>query len=502
MKKNKKIIILFLVILFFISPVISHARDQKRYVKPPEEEETEQDFEKQKTVVEEPEEELREVVEGEKPEEAKAEEPEVKEPAVEKERVVKEIKELKEIPVEPSLKVSNPVSVILMVANGMGPSLYGIAKYYRQFVEKKSLNMERVMNEGSTGYMVNHSADFVVPDNAAASSSLATGCKVKNGVISITPEGRKSETVLEKMQEMGMSVGMVTTCEVTDALPAAFSAHAENEDMKESIALQQLEKNMDVIMGGGFKWFDVKKRSDGKDLIQRAQKMNYSIVTDRNELSKIRVKDTEKIIGLFAERMLDFSVKDNKEQPTLSHMVRIAMGILKRNERGFFLLVEGGRIAHAAHGKMTNEALREVLAFDDAVGEVLKELESSPEVLLIITSNMEVGCPILSKEDWGDEYMREKDLEWIVNRNDELITWPTKCHTATPVFVFAVGPGSEKVVGMHDNTYMIEVMETERPVLKGGPGTEIMEEAGKVKDVPESKEPVRKEKRSKKRRYR
>ncbi len=514
MKRTEKRIILSLVFVFFASAVISHAGSQKRYVKPPEEEETEQDSEKQEIAVKKPEEKPGDAAGEKNPGEVKVAEPAVKEkPAAQTEpktEAQKEpvVKKVQEVPVRPSLEVSSPVSVVLMVANGMGPSLYGIAKYYSQFVEDKPLNMEKVMNDGATGYMVNRSADFIVPDNASAASALATGCRVKNGVISITPEGGNPETILEKMQEMGMSVGLVTNCEVNDALTAAFSAHAENENMKEAIALQQLEKNMDVVMGGGFKWFDVLKRSDGKDLIQRAQKMNYNIVTSRNELSKIRVKDTEKLIGLFAERMLDFSVNDNKKQPTLTHMVRVALGVLKNNKRGFFLLVEGGRIAHAAHGKLTKEALGEILAFDEAVGEVLMELESSPEILLIVTSNMEVGCPILSKSDWKDEYMREKDLKGINNKNNELIKWPTKCNTATPVFVFAIGPGSEKVAGLHDNTHMIEIMETERPGLgmevipETEMGMETMGEAEKGKAIPKRKEPVREEKKPKKRRRR
>ncbi len=498
MKRTNKSAIFLIIAGFLMFSGVSYAeKRQKPYIRPTEDEEVEkQEYEKDKITGEE--QVSTQETEEKEPEEIKpvetAVEEDKKEPEVEQEPEVKEepqseqspvvVREVEGTPVEIIPRAGNSVSVILMIANGMGASLYGIVRQYRQIIEEKSLCMEQVMNAGTTGYLITQSADYIVSDNAAAASAIATGYKVNNGVISITPEGKKPETILERMQGLGMSVGVITTCEVTDSLTAAFTVHAENEDKKETIALQQLNKNLDVIMGGGFKWFDAGNRSDGIDLIQRAQKMNYTIVTSRNELSKIRAEDTGKIIGLFADRMLDFSVKENKNQPTLAHMVNVALGVLKKNEKGFFLLVEGGRIAHAAHGNLTKEVINEVLSFDDAVREVLEYMQSDPEVLLVITANVEVGCPVISKKNWGDKYMKDNDMGGIFKKDSGLVMWQTQHHTATPVPVFAVGPGSEKVAGIQDNTCMFKIMKTERQVHK-----EPEQETEQVREVPRRRKP-------------
>jgi alkaline phosphatase len=164
--------------------------------------------------------------------------------------------------------------------------------------------------------------------------------------------------------------------------------------------------------------------------------------------------------------MLHFVSDNIKEEPTLAHMTRVALGVLKKNEKGFFLLVEGGRIAHAAHANMTGKMIREILAFDEAVGEVLGFLQSNPDTLLIITSNLEVGGPVLSKKVWDEKYVLKQDFKQILDDTKELIIWPTRNHTATPAIVFAKGPGSEGVTGVHDNTYLMKIMETEVPVVQ------------------------------------
>lgn len=469
MKKISILTFLLIIAGFLTTPGLVQAKTNKPYIDVPEEEQVITDSDKtDKEVIEENIDEQTKksnvILKDEAVVEEETEKWESKKPAINE--TTPEITQLQGIIAEPAKKELKPKSIILMVANGMGLSSYGIAKYYREFVENGSLAMEKVANQGMTGFLFTCSTYNVISDNPAASSALATGFKVKNGAISITADGKKPETVLEKMKNKGLSVGMVTTSEITDALTAAFSSHVESEDLKELIATQQLANQIDILMGGGEKWFDAGKRSDGKDLLELAQKMNYSVITSKNELSKIRANDTEKILGLFAERMLHFVSDNIKEEPTLAHMTRVALGVLKKNEKGFFLLVEGGRIAHAAHANMTGKMIREILAFDEAVGEVLGFLQSNPDTLLIITSNLEVGGPVLSKKVWDEKYVLKQDFKQILDDTKELIIWPTRNHTATPAIVFAKGPGSEGVTGVHDNTYLMKIMETEVPVVQ------------------------------------
>jgi len=352
-----------------------------------------------------------------------------------------------------------PKNIILMMPTGMGLSSYCIAKYYSEFVKNKSLNMDYFFNKGVTGYVMNSSEDFIVPDNAAAMSAMVTGHKVKNGTISITQDGKKPESAVIKAKKLGLKTGIVTTCEITDTLPAALTAHVENEDMKDKVAEQQLDSGIDVLMGGGLQWFDVKKRVDGKNLLEKAQKMGYTIVTDSSELSKIRPEVTGKILGLFSDRMMDFVVAKNKTQPSLSHMVRVALGTLDKADKGFLLVVEGGRIAHAAIGNLTEKMVGEIIAFDEALSEVLDYIQNKDDTLVIITPGVDIGSPVLSKRGWEDRYMQKGDFEQLFTKGDAFIIWPVHHNTATPVFITALGPGSEAVSGMHEGAFLSDLME-------------------------------------------
>jgi alkaline phosphatase len=67
-------------------------------------------------------------------------------------------------------------------------------------------------------------------------------------------------------------------------------------------------------------------------------------------------------------------------------MTTKAIGILKRNRKGFFLLVEGGRIDHAHHGSNAARALEDTVAFDDAVKTALS-MTNARDTLIIVTAD-------------------------------------------------------------------------------------------------------------------
>ena len=54
-------------------------------------------------------------------------------------------------------------------------------------------------------------------------------------------------------------------------------------------------------------------------------------------------------------------------QPSLSRMVNTAIKILQKNKKGYFLMVEGGRIDHAHHENHARYALEETISFSNAI---------------------------------------------------------------------------------------------------------------------------------------
>lgn len=67
-------------------------------------------------------------------------------------------------------------------------------------------------------------------------------------------------------------------------------------------------------------------------------------------------------------------------------MTAKALEILKKNENGFVLLVEGGRIDHAHHDTRARLALEETVEFDKVV-QFIKNNTDEKETLIVVTSD-------------------------------------------------------------------------------------------------------------------
>jgi alkaline phosphatase len=72
-------------------------------------------------------------------------------------------------------------------------------------------------------------------------------------------------------------------------------------------------------------------------------------------------------------------------------MTEAALSVLGRNEKGFFLVVEGGRIDHAAHDNDAGTMLHEILELDEAVGVGMRYQGQHPETLIIVTADHGTG---------------------------------------------------------------------------------------------------------------
>ena len=187
-------------------------------------------------------------------------------------------------------------NVILFVGDGMG---YGARDAGR--LSLKGLDGALVMDRlPVAGTARTHSVDpeTFVTDSAAAGTSLATGVKTFNGAIGVDAQGNRVRTLLERAERAGLSTGVVTTAQVTDATPAAFGSHVQDRAQQSEIARQMIEKaGVDVILGGGEDfWYPAGNtgaypdappedptegsRSDRGNLVDRARELGYEYVTD------------------------------------------------------------------------------------------------------------------------------------------------------------------------------------------------------------------------------
>lgn len=267
-------------------------------------------------------------------------------------------------------------------------------------------------------------SDNLITDSAAAGTALATGYKTENGMVSVLPDETPVKTLLEAAQERGMATGLISTNTIYDATPATFGAHTKSRSMYEEITAQFLEKQIDVLLGGGKDRFlpsgvDVGKRKDGRNLIEEAEGLGYIYVDNTTAL---KLAKGDKLLGLFHKSYMNYVLdKDDYgvefTEPTIAEMTEKAIATLSRNPNGFFLMSEGARIDHAAHAVDVAGVIAEVLAFDEAVKIALDFAKEDGNTLIIVTADHEtmgfdisepLDYDVLSKMKVTPEYMAIK----------------------------------------------------------------------------------------------
>ena len=247
-----------------------------------------------------------------------------------------------------------------------------------------------------------YSATNGVTDSAAGGTALATGSKSKNGGIGVTKDLVEVTSVASWAKANGYRVGVSTSVSVDHATPASFYAHENSRNNYYQIGLDLIEANFDFYAGSDFLDPTNQKAKDGKtydNLYDLTAKAGYTLVRGYKEYQK-KAKKAEKMILFQPEAA---SAKDNSAIPyaidrqkgdmTLSEITRAGINFLsKNNEKGFFLMVEGGKIDWACHSNDGATALTEVQDFDNAIKVAYEFYEQHPEeTLIVITADHETG---------------------------------------------------------------------------------------------------------------
>ncbi len=295
----------------------------------------------------------------------------------------------------PLLTADNPPqNIILMIGDGMGMSHLYAANAYKLHLKKEPLHILTLAEKGAFTSMSTFSADSLVTDSAAAMTAMVTGVKTKNGYLSVSTDEKPLKTILEIAEDMGKDTGVVTTTRVTHATPAACASHINDRDKESEIAAQMINSGTDVILGGGWNFFYPKntggKRDDDTDVFSLAKSKGFTVVTAGEAFENIS-QNTKKVLGLFSGSHLPYVTDRIDAIPTLAQMTQKALDVLSQNPKGFFLMVEGGRIDHAAHINDAVSLIMETVDFDDAVGTVMAFMKEHPDTLLIVTADHETG---------------------------------------------------------------------------------------------------------------
>lgn len=285
-------------------------------------------------------------------------------------------------------------NIIFLVSDGMSAGTLTLADVMLRRKEGRVSNWVRLYEEGNVnrGLMDMASADRIVTDSAAAAASWGCGYRVNNGALNIGPDGTHHKPVLQVFREAGKATGLVTTTEITHATPAGFAANVESRSMGEEIANQYLEREVDLLLGGGNRHYDPARREDGRDMYAAHRENNYRIVRTKNDLRSMDATG-ERLLGIFANGHLPYTLDHKNTQehldtvPTLVEMTDAALQNLSQNDNGFILQIEGGRVDHAAHGNDAGGLIYDQIAFDEAIGVVLAFTENRDDTLVVITTD-------------------------------------------------------------------------------------------------------------------
>jgi alkaline phosphatase len=441
-----------------------------------------------------------------------------------------------------SVNVPTPKNVIFFLGDGMGMTTMTAARIY-SVGEDGELTMDTLPE---TAFVKTFSNDAQVTDSAPSMAAYMTGVKMNNEVISMsadtvaidpvldannnrlknncgTNNGVPVTTLIELAKAAGLSAGVVTTTRITHATPATTYSHICHRDLENDIAAAAVPggagynsalgaSGLDVLMGGGKQFFiptkDGGKRSDGRDLIGEMKAKNYTYASNSTEFNAIDGTKTERLFGLFTSSHMSYDLdRDAAKEPSLAEMTTKAMDVLKRNNKGYVLVVEGGRIDHALHETTAKKALQDTVAFDDAIKAALTKVKLSDpglkNTLIVVTADHDhtlvlngyakrtgktaAGNPgVLGLVKNYVTGATEKDLDGApysiigfgngenriqgsrasVNSLDESVTGAntyhqesairvsagSETHGGTDVFLGAIGKGADTFLGTIDNT--------------------------------------------------
>lgn len=449
-------------------------------------------------------------------------------------------------------------NVILFLGDGMGISTVTASRILQGQMqgkdgEKNSLSFEKLPY---LALSKTYSANQQTPDSAPTMTAVVTGVKTNDGELGVDQEVVRKEqdnaviqahrltTILELAKARGMSTGVVTTARVTHATPAALYAHTAERDWEadsnlpagttvKDIAAQAVDNfavnnGMEVLIGGGRTYFmpntafdpeypSVKgRRKDGRDLTSEWQtKFNGKYVWNKAQFDAIDPANTKSLLALFepshVQYEADRETMDGAGEPSIAEMTDKAIDILKKNHKGFFLMVEGGRIDHAHHAGNAYRALTDTIAMSDAIKKAMEKTDPEDTLIVVTADHSHVftiagypkrGNPILgkvvepgkssfAKADDGMPYTtlsyangrgyhvlpvggdtsynepvqvgRVADMTYVDTTDqgfhqEALVPLSSETHAGEDVAIFASGPKAHLLHGVQEQNYIFHVM--------------------------------------------
>lgn len=410
-------------------------------------------------------------------------------------------------------------NVILFIGDGMGISTVTAARIYEgqkrgQTGEENLLSFEKFPQ---TALIKTYNTDAQVPDSAGTATAMNAGVKTKIGFIGVSEQATRGDcttgkanplpSTAEAAKRAGLQVGIVTTTRITHATPAAVYGHSVSRDWEADkdipvaerpegctdLAAQLVAFPFDIALGGGkAKFFGSQaggERLEPQVSLARAwaQRTGGTYVETASALAA--APRGKPVLGLFAPSHMTYMLdrKPDSAEPTLTAMTADALARLKAGGRGYYLMVEGGRIDHGHHAGQAGYALEEAVEFAKAIQHAVDNTDPRETLILVTADHSHVfyiagypkrGNPILGLVTGGGEGEGSPDEAAVASdgqpystlgygngpgavkgargapdtsvkaRQQALVPLGSETHGGEDVALYATGPGSQDVRGV------------------------------------------------------
>ena len=245
------------------------------------------------------------------------------------------------------------------------------------------------------GSAVTYDSNSFCPDSASTATSISTGHKTYSGTINMDETATVSyETIAEKVHtQLGMKVGVISSVNLNHATPAAFYAHQASRNSYYEIGLELIDSGFEYFAGGGL----LKTTgSDGskENLYDLAAQAGYNVVNTQVQAEKVSTKSGKVI--LIDEHLADvdamaYELDRTDDMWSLADYVKKGIEVLD-NDKGFFMMCEGGKIDWACHANDAASTVHDTLALADAVQVAIDfSTEHADETLILVTGDHETG---------------------------------------------------------------------------------------------------------------
>ena len=348
---------------------------------------------------------------------------------------------------------ATPKNIVLVLADGMG-----VAQWQAGAIANGGkLNVGR-MTQG--GLMTTNPCDTFCGDAPSHCTALACGVNSHKGAVGVDKDDKPVKNIMELAKEAGIATGIVSSNTLVEGSNVPFLGHTKSRMMTDAITAQYVDTEIDVFIGAGEDFFTntVKysgsptsagtpqmtfvPREDNRDLLGELRQKGYQVLSTWDDIKQVK---SGRLAG-FTEKVQQPNLKNGRNKNLFPDEVSLALSLLSKNDKGFFLMMSSMFPDRASHNGNIDLLCQEVINLDRAIGCALDFADEHGDTLVLVAGSPEASGMTLID---GDIANGKVEAKW---------TMPGMIHTGVMVPYFAYGAGADQFGGTILNTALFEKM--------------------------------------------